>query len=286
MLTLGELLQQATQRLSMAGICDARRDARLLIGELLEISQATMIGFPETAISADHVGIVNSAIERRVKREPVSRILGQREFFGLPFALGVETLDPRPDSETVVEAALTSIANIQNPKVLDLGTGTGCLLLAVLDAIKTATGLGIDISANAVKTATQNARDLGLDDRADFKQQDWSKAQWQAVLDAPYDLILSNPPYIPDGDIAGLEPEVKDYDPLQALAGGTDGLDPYRLLIPQLPALLTENGQVIFEFGIGQADAVSKLFTDAGMIVVVAPQDLGGIVRCIVARKG
>ncbi len=285
MMTLGEVLTQAQHRLAMAGVDDPRRDARLIIGALLDISQATMVGFPETAISKDHLDVIDAAIARRVKREPVSRILGEREFFGLPFRLGPETLDPRPDSETIVEAGIACLRKVCNGRVLDLGTGTGCLLLSILSEVKDATGLGMDVSDNAIETARLNANYLDLQDRARFVRESWLADSWRTLIGDGYHLVVANPPYIPDQDIDGLSPEVRNFDPLRALAGGHDGLDPYRHLIPHVPQLLQPKGWAVFEVGIGQAEDVATLFRDAGMIVTGMPKDLGGISRCVVAHK-
>jgi len=284
MITLGVVLEQATQRLAMAGVDQPRRDARLLVSELLNITMATMIAYPETALSAEHAAIVDVAISRRVKREPVSRILGQREFFGLPFVLGEGTLDPRPDSEVIVESVLVCLKGEQAPSILDLGTGTGCLLLSALSEIDDATGVGVDISPNAVGVAQKNAHELGLADRAQFIQQDWMESDWVDVLPSAFDLVISNPPYIPEADIARLEPEVTHYDPIKALEGGVDGLDPYRHLIPCLRSLLKPGGHAVFEVGKGQSCDVAQLFEVSGFDVLAKPLDLGGIERCIVAR--
>jgi release factor glutamine methyltransferase len=164
---------------------------------------------------------------------------------------------------------------------LDLGTGTGCLLLAVLAERSDATGVGVDAAEGAVTVAAANADALGLSARAAFLRRDWSETGWREGL-GRFDLVLSNPPYIPDADIAGLEPEVRDFEPLRALAGGADGLAPYRLLVPELPEMLVPGGVAGFEFGIGQEDAVAALFAAAGLDVTAMPKDLGGVVRCAI----
>ena len=279
MTDLGQILAASAARLRAAGVEGARRDARVLIGHLLGIGQAEMVARPERGLSADEVTAVETAIARRAAREPVSRILGSREFFGLEFGLGAETLDPRPDSETLVEAALAAIVGRDSPRVLDLGTGTGCLLLAVLAERTDASGVGVDAAEGAVGVATANADALGLAARAVFLQRDWTLPSWRDGL-GRFDLILANPPYIPDADIASLEPEVRDFEPRRALAGGLDGLDPYRLLIPALPAMLAPGGVAGFEFGIGQEGAVTALLVGAGLEVTATPKDLGGVIRC------
>lgn len=281
MTDLGQILAASTARLREAGVEGARRDARLLIGHLLGIGQAEMVARPERALSAAEAAAVEAAILRRVAREPVSRILGSREFYGLEFGLGAETLDPRPDSETLVEAALAALGGRRAPRVLDLGTGTGCLLLAVLAERTDASGVGVDIAEGAVTVAAANADALGMAGRATFLRRDWTAPGWRDGL-GRFDLVLANPPYIPDAEIASLEPEVRNYEPRRALAGGRDGLDPYRLLVPQLADLLVPDGIAGFEFGLGQEAAVAAMFAEAGLAVSGMPKDLGGVIRCVI----
>jgi release factor glutamine methyltransferase len=231
------------------------------------------------ALPAEAAARYAGHLARRAGHEPVSRILGHREFWSLDFALGPATLDPRPDSETLVEAALAACPD-RPLRVLDLGTGTGCLLLAVLHDRPAAFGLGVDRSEAAAGTARANARALGLADRAAFLVGDWATA-----LDARFDLILSNPPYIPEAEIAALDPEVRDHDPHLALSGGADGLDAYRDLAVALPGLLVPGGTAVVELGIGQAADVAALFRAAGLDITATPHDLAGIPRCLVAKK-
>lgn len=278
---LGGLVAWAAGVLRAAGVEGPRRDARVLIGALLGVEMAAMLAHPERAVSGEERARVEAAIARRAAREPVSRILGHREFWGLDFGLGAETLDPRPDSETVVAALLERIAGVERPRVLDLGTGTGCLLLAVLAERPDATGVGVDAAEGAVRVAAENAAALGLASRAEFVVRDWTAPGWREGL-GRFDAVIANPPYIPDGDIPGLEPEVRAFDPMRALAGGADGLDPYRLLIPQLPQLLVSGGVSAFEVGIGQAEAVAALYIAAGMRAGGIADDLGGVPRAVV----
>lgn len=280
MATLGALLAAATARLREAGVEGARRDARLLAGEILGLSLADMIARPERVLGAEDRARLEAAVARRAACEPVSRILGSRAFYGLAFALGGDTLDPRPDSEVLVETALAAIAGRPAPRVLDLGTGTGCLLLAILAERTDATGVGLDAAPGAVAVADANAAALGLASRVEFLIRDWTHPAWRDGL-GRFDLVISNPPYIPDDDISALEPEVREFDPLRALAGGADGLDPYRVLVPQLPELLLPGGIAGFELGAGQAAAVAELFRRAGLEVTAVPKDLGGIERCV-----
>ena len=277
--TLRALLEGAAARLKAAGIDSARLDARILAGAALGYSRDQLLIHAAEPAPTAALPRFEALLARRLDREPVSRILGRREFWSLEFALTPDTLDPRPDSETLVEAVLELAPRHRPLALLDLGTGSGCLLLALLSELPLALGVGIDRSAGAVAAASANAERLGLTGRARFQ-----RADWRDGVSGRYDIILSNPPYIPDGDIPGLEPEVARFDPLAALAGGTDGLDAYRLLAPMLPDLLTEPGTVAFEVGAGQAAAVAALLEAAGLLPAGSRRDLAGIERCVVAR--
>lgn len=281
-MTLGEVVAWAAGVLAAAGVEGPRRDARVLVGAVLGVDLAAMLAHPERPVTEAGRVAVEAAVARRAAREPVSRILGVREFWGLEFRLAAETLDPRPDSETVVAALLERLTEVERPRILDLGTGTGCLLLAVLAERADASGVGVDAAAGAVAQAAENARALGLAARAEFVLRDWCAAGWRTGL-GRFDAVIANPPYIPEADVAGLEPEVRVYDPLTALAGGADGLDPYRLLIPQLAELLVPGGVAAFEVGIGQAEEVSALFATAGFGAGGVKADLGGVARAVVA---
>ena len=284
-MTLGGAARAAQQALNAAGVEDAGRDARLLTAAATGVPTAEIIGRPEQHLSAEAQARLRLMIERRIVREPVSRILGEREFYGRRFALSEATLDPRPDSETLIGAALELAAQEdwgESPiRILDIGTGTGCLLLTLLAELPNATGLGTDISETALATARQNARALGLAERATFSRHD--------MLDGvagPFDLVVSNPPYIARGDIPSLAPEVRQYDPRAALDGGPDGLDFYRRIAPALDTVL--RGWVVLELGMGQADAVALLLQQAFVKTRHAElrryDDLGGHTRCVALR--
>ena len=275
------LIRAATTRLQAAGIEAPAREARLLLSHASGLTPTRIMAYPEQAIDAAAADAFERLVGRRVAREPVARILGTREFWSLDFTITPATLDPRPDSETIVEAALDRVPDKHSRlSIIDFGTGTGCLLLALLNELPNATGLGVDRSEAAARVAAGNARRLDFADRAQFIVGDWAQA-----LTGPVDLIVSNPPYIPAGDIAGLEPEVREHDPLTALVGGADGLDPYRLLVPETARLLTPGGHVVFEVGQGQADAVAGLGRAAGLVLHEQRADLGGIARAVVLGK-
>ncbi len=281
MTAIGQLLVWASGELAAAGIAESRRDARLLLQAAAGLDAAQIIGFPERDLGAAAEAGFASLIGRRKAREPVSRILGRREFWSLPFIVSRHTLDPRPDSETLIEAVLERLANRQAPiSILDLGTGTGCLLLALLSEYPAASGLGVDIQPGAVVTARENAGALDLAARSEFRVGDWGRD-----LTGPYDLVVSNPPYIAATAIPALDPEVAGYDPLPALDGGRDGLAAYRALAPDAARLLRPGGILVLEIGQGQGDSVCEIMARAGLAIIGLRADLAGIERCIICVR-
>lgn len=326
-MNLSKVISSSIQTLIKHSIDNPELDARLLICHALGIDRAQLISQSERLLTPDEIVNIESLMERRIAHESVARIIGQREFWSLPFGLNEATLEPRPDSETLVEVTLKVLhgrhsgenrnpaalserkdctfnqrsyntnshnlltdsldpgfrgddakKQISNYRILDIGTGTGCLLLSLLHELPHATGVGLDISPRAVEQAQNNALALGLTERADFRVNNWLDG-----LAEKFDIILSNPPYIRSAVIPTLAPEVKKYDPLRALDGGSDGLAPYRILIPQLPQHLNSHGFAVFEIGYDQAEQVSTLFTQAGFRHVALHKDLGGNPRCITA---
>jgi release factor glutamine methyltransferase len=274
---LAGAIEDVARILSAAGISHARHEARLLAGEATGLDNASIIAHPERRLtSAEHQRLGEFA-RRRQAREPISRIFGWREFWSLRFALGPGTLDPRPDSETLVAAALEGVDRKRPLSVLDLGTGSGCLLLAVLSELPQATGLGIDLNPEALAIAAANARSLGLVARSRFRQGDWGQG-----LTERFELLLCNPPYIPAAYVARLAPEVAKFDPLLALAGGPDGLDAYRRLAGDLPRLLAPKGRAIIEIGAGQDVAAGAILRAGGLRLIGQRADLSGIVRCLI----
>lgn len=263
------------RRLRAAAIGSPDSDARILVEGALGVDRWQ----PEAMADAAALARLEGFAERRLAGEPVWRILGEREFWGLRFRLSPATLEPRPDSEAIVEAALAALGSRrQEPlSVLDLGTGTGCLLISVLHECPHATGLGIDLSLEACETARGNAALNGVAGRAAFRQGDWT-----AGLRGPFDLVLSNPPYIASGEISGLAVEVREHDPRLALDGGADGLDCYRLLARQVPPLLAAGGLVVLEIGAGQERDVEALMTAGGLAFRGRRHDLGGHIRALI----
>jgi release factor glutamine methyltransferase len=285
---VGEALALMARRLQESGIEEPRREARMLAAAALGLDLAGLI-LHEGRPVGDAAARANAMLARRAAHEPLSRIRGEREFYGLPLGLNAATLDPRPDTETLVDAVLDHLAAAGggHPRILDLGTGTGALLLALLSRLPAARGIGIDIATDAVEMARNNARSLGLGDRAVFRAGDMMQGLDTLpgfdILspDGVFDAIVSNPPYIPSADIAGLAPEVRLFDPVQALDGGADGLDFYRRIAADAPALLVPGGLVALEVGAGQASAVAGLLDRGGLMAIDTRRDLAGIERVV-----
>ncbi|CAN7312158.1 peptide chain release factor N(5)-glutamine methyltransferase [Bosea sp. LjRoot90] len=256
--------------LKRAGIADFTFEARILIEDLAGSGER----LDEAAAAR-----LKGALTRRLAGEPLWRVLGAREFWGLNFTLSQGTLEPRPDSETLIEAALVHLGarRLEPLRVLDLGTGTGCLLIATLREFPQATGLGIDLSADAVATATGNAARNGVAGRVAFQLGDWTDG-----VEERFDLILSNPPYIASDEVAELDRTVREHDPHLALDGGADGLVAYRALAAALPDHLNPGGHAILEIGAGQEAAVIALMEQAGLRHLHSHRDLGGHIRALV----
>ena len=279
--TLRSLRRAAEARLREAGVDTPELDARLLVEHALSLTRNDLFTKADSPILDADAARLRALIERRAAHEPVGRILGHREFWTLDLALNADTLEPRPDTETLVEAVLKAVPDRAAPlRLLDLGTGTGCILLALLAELPNASGLGVDLSPNAVAAAAANAERNGLGGRARFQTGNWADG-----LSERFDIVVSNPPYIPSADIAALAPEVREHDPLRALDGGADGLDAYRIIAAQLPGLLVPGGTAGLEVGQGQAGDVARFLDAAGLAPGGIFKDLGGIERCVLGRK-
>jgi release factor glutamine methyltransferase len=277
-----------TARLRTTTIDSAELDARILVGAVLGLDLTGMIAAAARRVTPAEAARLEDAVQRRLAGEPVARIVGAKEFWGLPLHLSTATLVPRPDTETVVELALEMLQALEmraDPdrrlRLADIGTGSGAILLALLSEWPDAYGVGTDIAVAALQTASRNAADLGLAGRASFVACDYA-----AALSGAFDLIVSNPPYIRSADIAGLSIEVRDYDPRLALDGGADGLDAYRALIPQAARLLAPGGVLVVEAGHGQSGDIQRLIDAAGLTCERPPKaDLAGIRRAVAGRK-
>jgi release factor glutamine methyltransferase len=274
----GELRREASARLREVNIESADADARLLLMHVARVDAVKLITLDTEAVRDELIADYSRLIARRMSGEPVSRIIGEKEFWSLRFALGAETLVPRPETEIIVEAALAEIADRQGAsKILDLGTGTGAILAALLIELPNATGVAIDKSETALRVARGNFRNLSLDRRVSYIAGDWASA-----IDGTFDLIVSNPPYIASKELALLSPEVRDHDPRLALEGGTDGLDAYRVIVNQLGERLAPTGIAVLELGQGQEEAVSALVSGNVEVAGPARKDLAGIPRALV----
>lgn len=273
-------LKEAVAYLKSLSLDTPVLDARLIVQHALRIDWNALFLAPDQPLSDAERSAIAGGLVRRAAREPVARIVGRRHFWTLDLAVSPATLDPRADTESLVEAAVAALPERSLPlRILDLGTGTGALLLALIAEFPNAWGVGVDRSAAAIEVARGNAVSHGFGDRAAFLVGDWADA-----LAARFDLILSNPPYIRRPDLAGLPPEVRDYDPAGALDGGDDGLDAYRRILPQLAPLLAPDGLAILEIGAGQGDPVAALADASGLSQVDRRADLAGIERALVLR--
>ena len=283
--TVETIRRAVAARFRSSGIDSAELDARMLVGAVLDLDLTGIITAAGRQITENESHRLEVFARRRLAGEPVARILGHREFWGLPLNLSPATLVPRPDTETVVEMALQILhaeARANQPlRIADLGTGSGAILLALLSELPRANGVGTDVSAEALQTASGNAARLGLSDRATFIACDYASG-----LAGAFDLIVSNPPYIRSADINALAIEVRDHDPHTALDGGADGLDAYRALIPQAAQSLAPGAALVVEAGEGQSSDIEALMTAAGLTTAGPPRaDLTGIRRAVAGRK-
>lgn len=273
------LLNEAATQLRSAGIESPRREARLLLAHAMGVT-AGEIAIAQIVISQKCADAFSAAILRRCRREPFAYITGMREFWSLDFKVSRDVLIPRPETETLIESALREFPSRDAVlRVLDLGTGTGCLLLAFLSERPNATGIGADLSQAALRLAARNARDLSLDGRASFVESHWTSA-----IAGTYDAVFANPPYVPTAAVAGLEPEVARYEPRLALDGGADGLSAYREIAAVLPKSMATGGLLFVEAGYGQAQGIREIFTAAKFQYRDTICDLGGVPRCVVMR--
>jgi release factor glutamine methyltransferase len=279
--TIGSTLGDVAAALSEAGFDETRRRARRLLAAALGLSAAQVLAHSDRMITEEDGERIANLLRRMLAHEPLSRILDVREFWGLEFVLSADTLDPRPETETLVEAVLARLPERERPyRFLDLGTGSGCLLLALLSEFPAASGLGVDRAFGAAATAGRNAERLGLGARAWFAVGDWGAA----LAAVSFDAIVANPPYIESAEIARLPREVRDFDPMLALDGGVDGLDAYRAIAAEAPRLLRRGGLFACEVGVGQDTSVAGIIAAGGLVIEDIVPDLAGIARCVIAR--
>ncbi|NQV45373.1 MAG: peptide chain release factor N(5)-glutamine methyltransferase [Rhodospirillales bacterium] len=279
--TIGDAAQAVAKELKASGVESSRLDARLLVSHAAGVAPETYLTNPERELDAAARDRITGLMLRRMLREPMSHILGEREFWSMAFDVTPDTLTPRPDTECLVESVLTTIRKLgrtDDLSILDLGTGTGCILLALLSELPGAHGLGIDISADALCVAQQNASRHGLDSRAEFKVGDWF-----APVEGMFDVIVSNPPYIESNDIVLLDPEVAKHEPWMALDGGPDGLMCYREICSTASMFLDPEGVIALEVGSEQSGVVENILIDSGFSAVRVQQDLAGRNRVVMA---
>lgn len=273
-------LFEAKSQLKEIGIESYGIDADLLLAKSIGKAREFVIGHPEYVLSVAEENLFLQLLERRLNREPMAHILGKREFWSRDFIVTKDTLDPRPDSETLIEAALSYFPDKDKSiRVLDLGTGTGCLLLTLLAEYPNSIGVGVDISDKAIAIAQENAKNLDLDSRVE-----WHYSPWEDLTEniGKFDLIITNPPYVPTDDIPSLEPEVYQYEPHTALFAGKDGMDCYNELIPLLPKWMNKDCIVIIEHGINQEQDIAEIITANSLKIKEYCKDLSGISRCLV----
>lgn len=278
--TIAALLDEASNRLTAVGIEHPRTEARLLLEHAAGVTRERIVMAGHDSVGVVEAKAFRELVARRAAREPMAYIRGRVEFWDHEFRVGPGVLIPRPDTETLVEVARLAFPDEgARLRILDLGTGSGCLLLTLLALYPDATGVGTDLGAAALACARRNAERLGLARRADLH-----RASWGEGLAGPFDLIVSNPPYIPSSEIAKLQPEVARFEPVQALDGGPDGLGAYRALTPELDRLLAPSGVALLEIGRGQEVALEPWFEAHGF-TVRGWRDLAGIIRCLELRR-
>lgn len=277
--TVADALRAMRQSFTQARIDTAALDARLLVGAACKLTEEEMISQGGRRVGEMEAFRLERFAARRQMGEPVSRILGRREFWGMEFLVTPDTLDPRPDTETLVEAALDWARGQAGPlRILDLGTGTGCILISLLAELPDATGIGVDISAPALAVARDNARRLGVDGRAEFRQGSW----FAPIIESEaFDLIVSNPPYIAESEMESLRVEVKNHDPRGALTDEKDGLEAYKAIYPQLANYLKPHGMAFFEMGYAQGPDMMRLVEDSDANLDRIIKDLAGHERVV-----
>ncbi|MFA5040853.1 MAG: peptide chain release factor N(5)-glutamine methyltransferase [Bdellovibrionales bacterium] len=285
--TISDIVDSASVRLTCAGVEDPFLNIRVLVGHALGLTPEDVPNHESRILTEKEVSLIDSLIERRSRRETLNRIIGKGEFCGLWFELNEATLEPRPESEIIVRFITKKIKTLfwrlrpRKPmRILDLGTGSGCILLSFLHTFPDATGQGIDLAPRAIDKARENAKRLGLDKRCEFRINDWDTG-----IKEKFDIVSFNPPYIPAADMPMLMPAVRDFDPHLALYGGKDGLDPYRVVVPSLPRLLKKGGYAGIELGDEQTDAVGSLLKKAGFTDIQLLIDFRGFDRVFVVRK-
>ncbi|MEQ1790050.1 MAG: peptide chain release factor N(5)-glutamine methyltransferase [Rickettsiales bacterium] len=276
-----EALRWAVLKLQQERIGTASLDGRILLEHVLGVNREQLLFLLDLPITPAQYTRLKILVDKRAQRQPIAQLIGKREFWGMNFVVSNDTLDPRPDSETLIEYVLERISNRADVlRVLDLGTGTGCLLLAMLSELPAAKGVGVDYCDKALLVAKENAMALGFaGGRTQFIRSDWC-----GQLEGEFDIILANPPYIPTAIIPTLDPEVSEFEPMLALDGGDDGFNCYRKIMKDLPKIMAKNGFVAFELGMGQQRGLEEIALANNLKTVGVRQDLSGVARCIILQ--
>jgi release factor glutamine methyltransferase len=276
-----DIYRRLRVRLQNAGIEDAGLAARIILRQAGGVSDADLIAGAPVTLSPETVSYIESAAARHIAGEPLSRIFGEKEFHGLMFEVTPAVLDPRPDTETLVDAALRRLAGVPSPYILDLGTGSGCIIVSLLHALPRARGVAVDVSPAALEVAKRNAERHGAAPRLELLE-----GAWFAPVAGTFDLIVSNPPYIPSQEIESLDASVKNHDPILALDGGMNGLEAYKKIFTEMKKFLVPGGAGLFEIGIGQGPDIARLAAEAGLSVNESYIDLGGVERVLEIAAG
>lgn len=270
--------------LRQGGIESPRLEARMIAGAVLGLENEAFLFTPPSVTECQLIQM-KLMVSERLKRRPLDKIIGRKGFYKYDFKVSEAVLSPRPDTEILVEAAAGWLKSNPRKRILDLGTGSGCIILSLLADFPELSGIGLDISPAALEIATANAYQLGVEKRVSFRTSSWFDKNLAQNIGEKFDIIVSNPPYIPAADITTLEPEVREHDPLSALDGGPDGLRDYQQIARQIHDLLNENGVLFLEVGIHQSADVAAIFIGQGLQLVNILKDLGGIERCVILKK-
>lgn len=274
---------QIVQKLAEAQIENPRFEARLMFAEVLHCLPSEI--FQDTSLTEEENKKVEAMLEQRLQHKPLDKILGHREFYKYEFKVSEDVLSPRPDTEILVENALEILKSIPSAKILDLGCGSGCIIESLLKDLSFASGCAVDISDKALATAKENADNLAVSERIRFVNASWFDTDFVTSVGEKFEMIVSNPPYIPSDDIKTLDREVKEYDPMLALDGGKSGYDSYERIAKIAPQLLHNGGYVLLEAGIGQAEKIADIFMLQGFNLLKIADDLSGIARCVILQK-
>lgn len=282
---ISDILPSLIHAFEIAGIKTASLDARLLVQHATNLTHSGFIQHKDMVLTDAQSETLSNFVHRRLNREPISRILGHSEFWSLPFLISKDTLDPRPDTETLIEHTLEKIGSRKNEplRILDLGTGSGCILLSLLHELPFATGVGADINPGALEIAQKNASQLGLNERAKFQKSDWF-----STIEGKFDYVLSNPPYIPESELDELMPEVRHFDPALALNGGETGLDPYKIIFDKAKEFLAPSSLLLLEFGQGQDAQLVEILNKSNLKPYIQnhdlKSDLAGTIRTLAIK--